>query len=630
MAQKSNIALNIRKEEYSPASVAFDSELSCDLEARSLTWPQESMSAVGEGGDFPCTEEPDQTQLAMKNSTAKSIKLANSVLILERCNFTRSCMQSEEKLSISERKCLVSILIGAENGPELLNELLPSNYESYNCQSMTCEEIQGYDRNGRCSGCLFRGAINAPVELGRVYPDDGIKQDAFPLQALPKVFSEYTREAAESLCCPEDYIGLSILASAGAIIGNSVTVKIKDDWLEGANLFVAVVGEPGSKKSPGLTAGTRFLREIEQSLWNDYETNKVQHKSKRLQYEVDLSVWKTEAKEKKFAGETTEKPPIEPEECVVNRLSISDATCEAVATLLQENPSGLILIKDELAGLLKGLNQYRGGKGSDLEFYLSLWNRASLIVDRKGKEAVVVNKPFLSILGCLPPDILPEFYRGGVSDGFIDRFLIAWPKAKKQQWSKAVISNSAINCVENCFRRLYDIRKSTEQIMLTLTPEAEQVYIEWFNQHHSEMEKADFPNSLKGCWSKMPAQIARIALIIHCCRQISESAGENVDFKSMQSALEFAKYFKLHAIKAYGQVNPKGSGSMVDKLIAWLTKKQLSSVAPRDLIEARLAGCKSAPAARNMLDLLEESGYGLWTQDHKRFLFLPYKVEQFH
>ena len=97
-----------------------------------------------------------------------------------------------------------------------------------------------------------------------------------------------------------------------------------------------------------------------------------------------------------------------------------------------------LVVRDELMGLVAGLNQYKGGKGADRQFYLSLWSGEAIIIDRKSDKSqrgapLYVRDPFAGLIGTIQPDVL-ERMRGesvrGVSppdDGFLDRFAVTFP-----------------------------------------------------------------------------------------------------------------------------------------------------------------------------------------------------------
>ena len=71
---------------------------------------------------------------------------------------------------------------------------------------------------------------------------------------------------------------------------------------------------------------------------------------------------------------------------MLERLIVSDITIEALAMLLEENPRGLGVARDELSGWLASFNQYKGGKGADASQWLELYRAGVLIVDRKTAE----------------------------------------------------------------------------------------------------------------------------------------------------------------------------------------------------------------------------------------------------
>ena len=97
----------------------------------------------------------------------------------------------------------------------------------------------------------------------------------------------------------------------------------------------------------------------------------------------------------------------------------------------------MCIVKDELIGFVRAQNQYKtGGKGADREFWLSAWAGAPAKVTRaKDHDAgpLVIPHPFVGIAGMMCPDALGELRgdnRNGdaQSDGFLDRFLLAFPE----------------------------------------------------------------------------------------------------------------------------------------------------------------------------------------------------------
>jgi hypothetical protein len=109
---------------------------------------------------------------------------------------------------------------------------------------------------------------------------------------------------------------------------------------------------------------------------------------------------------------------------VSGSLHISNSTVEKIAVLLKVQPRGMLMIVDELAGLFLNLARYSGG--SDREFWLEAWNGKYYVVERMGREPVVLNHLLVGMTGGFQPDTLNSSF-GGAADGIYTRMLFAWP-----------------------------------------------------------------------------------------------------------------------------------------------------------------------------------------------------------
>jgi hypothetical protein len=118
----------------------------------------------------------------------------------------------------------------------------------------------------------------------------------------------------------------------------------------------------------------------------------------------------------------------EPPRPVCPRVLIKDATIEKVAELLADLPKGLLLHRDEFQAFIGGFDRYSGGRGgADRASWLEAWGGRSKIVDRS-KNPAPIHVPYfgISLAGTIQPDRLREV-TSGPNDGFVVRFLWAWP-----------------------------------------------------------------------------------------------------------------------------------------------------------------------------------------------------------
>jgi len=421
----------------------------------------------------------------------------------------------------------------------------------------------------------------------------------FPIESLPPLLQLYCKDAAQSICCPVDFIATPLLTTLGGVIGNSKRIAPKADWQEGAALYSAIVGCPASKKSPALNATSRFLRPIEDENRKINDQAEIEYEHAMLDYDLDL-------KEYKSNKDKTAKKPEHPEKPKFARLHLSDVTVESVAEILEANPRGAVVIKDELTSWITGQNQYKGGKGSDKQFYLSVWNNSSAPVDRKGQKTKYLPQPLLAITGNLPPKEI-EMFKNGLGDGFIDRILFSYPDPTYQEWSDAVCAPDIKEQMQELFSRLY--RDNREKVY-QLAPDAKEAWVRWYNDHCEETRKTE--EILQSPWGKMPGQFLRIALILAVLNSEDE-----VSLNTIQETTKLIVYFKTHLRKVMGMLEEDLEEKRLRKLIDYAKKRGLTEVNCRDL--ARNGFVKKTKDAKETVEMAASKGLG--KIDRNKFIF---------
>ena len=171
----------------------------------------------------------------------------------------------------------------------------------------------------------------------------------FPIDVLPAKLQEIVNEANATLGFPKDYIAGSMLTAMAAVIGNTHSAEAMAGWKEYAILFVALVGCPGVCKSHPLSYLMQPLI--------DHDAGKAAQFAEALKrYNAAM-----ELPPKERIANGYELDPAEPRRI---RFMMQDVTNEAVHRILSENPRGLILMYDELAGWVKNFNRYNSGSES--------------------------------------------------------------------------------------------------------------------------------------------------------------------------------------------------------------------------------------------------------------------------
>jgi hypothetical protein len=252
--------------------------------------------------------------------------------------------------------------------------------------------------------------------------------EPFPLESLPEPLRQYVHQAALALGCDPAFVALPVLGVAAGLIGYTRVLLLKRTWRVPAVLWTLVVADSGSLKTPAWRHATDYLFKLQKRLDHCYKCELAQVIQAKEKHEAAVKAAKR--------GEG-EPPGEEPIELVRRTVFTSDATIEAVAELIGENPRGLVVACDELAGWLGSFARYKGKSGgTDLPRWLSMHSAGGFAYHRKtgDRRRIVVPNAVVSIAGGIQPGILArvligEFFEAGLAG----RLLMAMPPRPDQR-----------------------------------------------------------------------------------------------------------------------------------------------------------------------------------------------------
>jgi hypothetical protein len=216
-----------------------------------------------------------------------------------------------------------------------------------------------------------------------------------------------------------------------------------------------------------------------------------------------------------------------------------------------------------------GINQYRGGRGADRQHWLSLWNGAEIIVNRKTRQEVtVVPNPFVGVTGCLPPEVLPDLadpHRR--ADGLLDRILLSFPEAVPWRWTDASVTEATMAGYTQVLAGLWQLERSSgpevghgaRPVAVTLTSAGRADFVRFTNDLYAQLADPALADHLWGPYAKLEGYAARLTLIIHAARFIAgETVYEDVDAQSVRAAIALVDYVKAHAKRVYARLGVPG------------------------------------------------------------------------
>ena len=278
----------------------------------------------------------------------------------------------------------------------------------------------------------------------------------FPIDIFPDVLREFIKEVSVKANFSQDFISVSIMSVVSTVLGQKVELLVDETWRTNPIFWFAVVGAPGSKKSHPV----RFV----------IDPLKRFDKISKEQYDIELSNYNAylELNEhEKKQNDRIYKPDW-------MQYVVKDATSEALFYVHNINKNGILLYKDELMGWIKGMGQYKGGKGDEMEKFLSMFDGDELKINRVSKEPLFLDKTCMNLIGTIQNEVISQIPK---DNGFLHRFLFTNTDSKIKRRSELKIDKAHINNY-NIF--LDEVKKLVEcvsgKIIFEITDDASEKY----------------------------------------------------------------------------------------------------------------------------------------------------------
>ncbi len=422
----------------------------------------------------------------------------------------------------------------------------------------------------------------------------------FPEELIPDSLRGWCTDVAHRMQVPLSFAAASALVIAGSSIGTACGIrpKLKDDWLVIPNLWGGIVASPGKLKSPTLEAITKPLSKLEMLAKEDYEKALTQYKLQLEEFKSRKDVLQGLLKEaiKRAESKSSKKPSIsvdqakkrlqeleEPEMPIWRRYKTNDTTVPKLHELLSANPRGMLIMRDELKGLLASLDQQ--DKQADKAFYLEGWNGyGSFTYDRMERGSIFVDNVCLSILGGIQPDKLRSYLysamRGADDDGLIQRFqLMVFPDDIDWQYVDELPNKEERD-------KAYSILTTLAQADFTVlgakldegenipyfkfSPDAQEFFKSWLiDLEVDKLHSKEEPVLLEHL-SKYRSLMPSLALTIHLSDVVSGFTNGDVSLEAAEKAAAWCDYLEQHARRIYGlvaNIRQKAALSLVEKLL---------------------------------------------------------------
>lgn len=401
---------------------------------------------------------------------------------------------------------------------------------------------------------------------------------------LPSAIRAWIVDEAERMPCPPDFIAVAAVVATASVVGARCAIKPKanDNWLVVPNLWGGIVGEPATKKSPAWGAALKPLDRLVAKAQEEHRAALVNFETQRLVNQAQEDAIKGRIKEaarKPSKGNPAdiakELGPLRdrmPKPASLRRYKTNDSTVEKLGELLRDNSAGLLVLRDELVGLMASWE--REGREGDRQFFLEAWNgNQSFDTDRIGRGHVGIANVCISMFGGIQPDKLAVYLEqatsGLANDGMLQRFqLLVFPNRRPWEWRDRAPDELAWKTALHVFEKLskfdpvewgaHPAGGSAKFPYFQFSAEAQAAFIEWSVTLHKLRLPAEEDPLVCQHLEKYDKLLPALALLLHLMDCAARGVSGPVSLEAVQRAAAWCEYLEPHARRCYGLLKDEG------------------------------------------------------------------------
>lgn len=491
--------------------------------------------------------------------------------------------------------------------PELSEALLTGYTQHYSDGSPRMDE-----RIQQIPGLVSTGAakFQAPETFDTSDPldlfttADGAHM-AFKPEHYPAIIGTMAQDIAHRVGCDPLIPAWTALTACAGLLPDRMTIQPKahdTTWCEAPRLWVAFIGDPSAKKTPGMAAVLGPIKRLQSRLADDYAAM--------------MARWRDECASARRARAA------EPEAPAMRRVMINDATVESVALILNANPEGVLSEQDELSGWFGSHDAYRPvGTGKDRAFWLQAYNGGAHVVDRV-KGSIHVPHLSVSIVGGIQPGPMREIAGKIGDDGLLQRF-IPIPIRAAVPGADVPPDAAALAAWADLVEQMHDMRSGWYQVpeRCRLTPGAQDAVTEAMRRTGALASDPTIDRRLCSALAKGDGQLSRLILIFHAIEGRDDLMGFiNAEISEATARRAIAVYFELVAV-AQSQFYTSVIGESVAqqrarRVAGYVLAKEREDITDRDLYREALKEADERERA-DAMRILELAGWVTPAGEHR-------------
>jgi hypothetical protein len=375
------------------------------------------------------------------------------------------------------------------------------------------------------------------------------------------------------------------------------------NWKVPPNLYAAIVALSGEGKS---IIGRAMISDPLKAL---IEGDDIDYESKLSQYKASLANYESLKKSKNSEALTDSYPDGPPSKPTRRIRYFSGGTGEGIARYAANSQDkGTLYFRDEIAGLFKSANQYRGGRGSDSEDILEYYDGTPPITLRADPDKTVIcRKILLSIYGTIQPGVLEK--------------LLGDKEDSSGQWARFIFCQLPPSTLDLDIDAAYpdltpmltDLYRQFDRLPVKtydLSRPARERFLKAVNRLKSLSENEQRP-AMRNVLIKARGLIGRLALNLHLANSLFNGITPSIEIskETINAAIELVSFFINQVRGMYGKLSddlPSAYARLLSVASDWITpnnarKKAFSGKAKTEYPSSRIT---------EIFRELSDKGYG--------------------
>jgi Protein of unknown function (DUF3987) len=434
----------------------------------------------------------------------------------------------------------------------------------------------------------------------------------FPVEVLPAAVGAFVREGARALGCDAACLAVPALAVVAGAIGNSRILRLKEGTDEPCVIWSAVVGEGDTTMTAALRLALTHLVSRQKKAFLDFQVLRERHREaladRQNAHKRAIDIW----------GELLEEMPQGP---VLQWLVCGQTAVDKLGAILEQNPRGVLVARNELDGWLASFLRARSAGGRDPSLWLEMQRAGSFYFERTSGERgpAFVPRAAVSLTGVLSPGVLGRVLKADAPPGAVATcFLLAMPPRVPMLWSPAGMDEAAERAFHELLDKLLQLKmvgrddERTPQVV-PLSAKATAAWAAFYNAREEELAAAEGVTA--AALGRMTAYAARLALIDHVVRGVQDGRDEPdaVGRESIEAGATLCHWFTAETQRVYAKMFESADERNAAGLVA-VIRRHGGQISVRELMRSFSQRYPDVASAELALDRLVELGLGRWLE----------------